>query len=174
MIPEPWSAVVLLVIGAGLAGVSGAIGGSLQAGREHDRWVRQSRMEAYSEFLVAIDALENAVTTDWLRVVFERPHELEAQRGVIADAERRFGAAVSRVYLLGPEVVRNAAMDSHSLLLDRTMVFQRVEDAVGLAALALEDDEQRMESRGLLLALMNRSIGIGPRQPFRRRFRRVE
>lgn len=174
MIPEPWSTIVPIVVGAGLAGIFSLFGGALQSGREHDRWVRQSRMEAYSEFLVALDGWDSAATTDWARVIFDAPRELDKHRVIVADAERRFEAAASRVYLLGPDVVREAAAQYHRVALDRVLAFEQLSRADDLVALDQQDDLARVRARGLLLGLMNRAIGIGPRSWLGRRFRRVE
>ena len=43
--------------GAGLAGLAALLGAWLQARREHRKWVRQERFDAYSEFLTHIDRL---------------------------------------------------------------------------------------------------------------------
>jgi len=174
MITEPWTTVIPLVIGAALAGTFSIFGGALQAGREHDRWIRQSRLEAYSEFLVAIDAWDSAATIDWVRVVVESPQDAALHRRHVVDAERRFAAAASRVYLIGPDIVRAAAEESHSLALDRAVAFEQVSGPADLIAFNLGDDAVQAGARSMLLALMNRAIGIGPRRRFRGRFIRVE
>lgn len=174
MTPEPWSTLIPLVTGAALAGVFSLLGGAVQAGREHDRWIRQSRMEAYSEFLVALDAWDSAATTDWARVVVENPDDAPKHRQLIAEAERSFAAAMSRVYLMGPDVVRGAAADSHNLTLERAFAFEQLLSADDLVGLNAGDDLSQAQARSVLLALMNRAIGIGPRSLLTRRFRRIE
>lgn len=174
MVTEPWTTVIPLVIGAALAGTFSILGGALQSGREHDRWVRQSRLEAYSEFLVALDAWDSAATTGWIRVVLESPQDAASHRRLVVDAERRFEAAASRVYLVGPDVVRASAEQSHSLALDRAIAAEQVSVPEDLTAVDFGDDAVRADTRGMLLALMNRAIGIGPRRRFRGRFVRVE
>ncbi|QEE61170.1 hypothetical protein FVA74_05960 [Salinibacterium sp. dk2585] len=163
-----------LVLGAALAGIFSILGGTLQSGREHDRWIRQSRMEAYTEFLIALDAWDSASTTDRIRMLVERPHDVDKYKSVVSDAERRFGAAVSRVYLLGPDVVRQAAGRCHGLALDRAVAFEQLSEPNDLVNFDVDDADAQAQARGVLLALMNRAIGIGPRSQFGRRFRRVE
>lgn len=133
-----------------------------------------STMEAYSEFLVAIDAWEIAATTDWARVMRRKPADAHVHRKVIVDAERRFAAAASREYPIGPDMVRKVAAEYNELVLDRSIYFEQFSDGNSLAVLEFKDDVALACDRSVLLASMNRATGIGPPRRFRGRFLRVE
>lgn len=148
------------LLGSLLAGGFSLLAPRLQHGRDHARWLRESRLEAYGDFLSAIDLWMDASTTRWLesRLAGGPGHdEYEAKLSVLEDDVRR---TQSRVVLLGPDPLRAVAAEYHYAVLDLIQATQGAE-TLGEAMSVNVDDLQ--SARGLLLGVMNRVLGIPPR-----------
>jgi len=93
------SSLLPAIVGGGIAVVGGAFGVLFQSIREHSRWKRERRYEAYRAFLVEADFLN-------LGLVRTREEGWEFTPEVLQKA----GNAVSGVALVGPQRVYVLAM----------------------------------------------------------------
>lgn len=126
------TALIGALAGAATAGLFSVFAGALQSSREHDRWVRESRYAAYSDFLVAIDAWSVAATTDWIAATFTDPEAIAKNRDHTERLELELSRAQSKVVLIGPDVVRAAAEDYQYAMVEHAELARsvtRVEDA---------------------------------------------
>lgn len=155
-----WIAVVAgiggVVLGAIIAGLFGLLTPRLQNRRDHARWLREARLAAYSDYLGAIDLWMDTSTTRWLE---DRVNGVEQSidRGNLLEDE--VSRAQSKVYLLGPDPVRVVAAEYHHAVLDHIISIQT---ASSLSDAATVDTRALHAARGLVLAMMNRILGIGP------------
>jgi hypothetical protein len=162
-----------VLLGAVLAGGFTLLNGSLLSGREHDRWVRASRLEAYADYLVAVDDWTTAATIGRLDARF-RPTDTAGYERSVRELDRELGRAQSRVALIGPNAVRAAAEAHRLALLDQVERFEQARSERDLEELAEYDDEEVRSNRAVMLGVMNFAVGVGPRKRFGRRFRAVE
>jgi hypothetical protein len=175
MDPSLITALAGALAGAAIAGVFSILVGTVQTGRDHDKWVRETRYAAYSDFLEAADAWHQASTTDWVEALLLGPETLSSHQDDLKTSRLHLNRAQSRIVLLGPDVVRAVGAQYHDLILTDAERHQAIQSAEELPRLLGTDDTTSLqESRGLLLAFMNRAIGIGPRRRFRPKFTRVE
>jgi hypothetical protein len=174
MDPSLITALVGALAGAAIAGVFSILGGAVQTGRDHDKWVRETRYAAYSDFLEAADAWHQASTTDWVEALLLGPERLSSHEADLKSLYLQLSRAQSRVVLIGPDVVRLAGAEYHDLIFSDAEHYQAVRSVDDLPGLLDADTTGLQESRSLLLAFMNRAIGIGPRRRFRPKFARVE
>ncbi|TPW78387.1 hypothetical protein [Schumannella sp. 10F1B-5-1] len=159
---QGWTLLVGLsgvVAGALLSGAFSLVGSVIQGRREQMRWARAARLQAYGDFLAALDTWMDLLCTSWVEHVAagESVEQLEARGEVIAEEVQR---AQSRVVLLGPDAVRNCAGRYHEAVLDRIHSTQAAGNVSTVLAIDLEPLRR---SRSLMLAVMNRSLGLGPR-----------
>ncbi|TPW78092.1 hypothetical protein [Schumannella soli] len=131
---------------------------AVQGRREHRRWIRAARLKAYGEFLASIDTWMQLLCTSWVERVAlgQTTSELEA-RGLVVEEEVQ--RAQSRVVLLGPDPVRACAAQYHHAVIDR---IEATQAAGSIEAVARIDLKPLTEARALMLAVMNRSLGLGP------------
>ncbi len=129
-------AIALLSIfgGAGLATLGGLIGAWIQGRREHARWVREKRYEAYIEWTTLMNYIEAAeIGLNSIRP--ETPKEV--RESVVQDQlalTKRFPSAVAPLNLLGPEAVSDAASEVMGMTAQRQRVPRAAKDAL-LAAM---------------------------------------
>lgn len=149
-----------VLLGALIAGGFSLLIPHLQGKRDHTRWLREARLDAYGEYLAAIDLWMEASTTRWLE---HRLNDAEINDAAYArrlsELEDAVARSQSRVYLLGPDPVRIVAAEYHHAVLDRieaTEVIESIDQA------AMIDLEPLRDARGLLLGVMNRVLGISP------------
>lgn len=150
-----------VLLGALIAGGFSLLIPHLQTRRDHQRWLRESRLDAYGEYLASIDLWMEASTTRWLE------HRLGGDAGMdrgayalrLSELEDAVARSQSRVYLVGPDPVRIVAAEYHHAVLNR---IEATEAADSLDAAAQIDLEPLREARGLLLGVMNRVLGISP------------
>ena len=149
-----------VLAGALIAGGFSLLIPHLQTRRDHQRWLRESRLDAYGEYLASIDLWMEASTTRWLE---HRLGDAGMDRAAYAlrlsELDDAVARSQSRVYLLGPDHVRIVASEYHHAVLDR---IEATEAAESLDAAAKIDLERLREVRGLLLGVMNRVLGIPP------------
>lgn len=138
--------------------VGGFLGASIASRREHNVWLRDKRLVAYTDFLVALDLYYTENTSGRWEAVVGTDHDREnfRDRAVLVDTE--ISRAQSAVVILGPDVMRNVTSEYHFA----------VEDAVGrsqagsLEEAAEHDLRDLAKARGLVLGVMNRVLGIKP------------
>jgi hypothetical protein len=175
MDPSLITALIGALAGAAIAGLFSILGGAVQTGRDHDRWVRETRYAAYSDFLEAADAWHQASTGDWVEALFRGQERLSSHEADLKALSLQLSRAQSRIVLIGPDVVRFAGAQYHNSIFSNAERYQVIQSAEDLPGLVDTDDTSGLqEARGILLALMNRAIGIGPRRRFRPKFARVE
>ena len=175
MDPSLVTALIGALAGAAIAGLFSILGGAVQTSRDHDRWVRETRYAAYSDFLEAADAWHQASTTEWVEALFRGREALSSHEADLKTLHLQLSRAQSRIVLIGPDVVRFAGAQYHNSIFSDAERYQVVQSAEDIPALVNADDTAGLqETRGVLLAFMNRAIGIGPRRRFRPKFARVE
>jgi hypothetical protein len=148
-----------VVVGGLLTGLFSLAAPALQSKRDHQRWLRESRLIAYGDFLAAIDVFTEDATTRQLEVAFR---DEEAQKGLerrIDELDEEVSRAQSRVVLLGPDAVRQVASEYHFATIEH---IQHVQNAKTLEEAASVSIATLQAARGLMLGVMNRTIGIGP------------
>lgn len=132
----------------------------LQTRRDHARWVRESRLTAYSDYLAAIDLWMDAGTIRWLEEKYRGSStERDVDRERLDGLEDAVSRAQSRLVLLGPDPVRIVAAEYHHAVVDR---IAETQDAETLDEAAAVDLVRLREARWLMLGIMNRVLGIGP------------
>lgn len=95
MTVDPLVSLLIGAFGASLIGLVGAlVGAAVQARREHQRWIRQLRFEAYREYQKVIDGIRN---------------DSEMKRVLSADYLNELQQAMGGLRLLGTARVMNAA-----------------------------------------------------------------
>jgi hypothetical protein len=105
-------AVLSIFGGAALTAGAGFIGAWLQSRREHSRWLREQRYEAFSRFMGyqhRIDVIKNksdrldaqmaSASTDAKRDLLLA--DLEAHRSALGELEAAIPDAVTAIYILG-------------------------------------------------------------------------
>jgi hypothetical protein len=91
-----------LLVGALGAAILGLVGAWIQSRREHQKWLRERRYEAYKAFMIDMDAFgELAQTTPSLANALSN-----AKRANLL--QRRFAESFEAVSLLGPKSVNTA------------------------------------------------------------------
>ena len=142
---DPTAQVLLTIFGGALvAALGGLLGVSVQARRDHAKWVRERRYEAFVTAIVLlrdvsarqeqankIRAAGGAARGSGLDQVISRARELEAE----------WPAASAPLAVLGPDGVDNA---------------------LGIAAKALASDDQRglRAAEGALIVTMRKALAI--------------
>ena len=141
-----------VVVGGLLALIGGLVGAVIQAGREHRKWLRERRLDAYLKFL----AIEHHITVigadlEMVRTQIEsetgeaRAHAIEHVKKLMAKLEALGGALpehVTPILLLGPKSVSDA---SENFL------------AAGTAAL---NGEAHKDAERVLIATMRKAIRV--------------
>ena len=108
-----------VVVGGLLALIGGLVGAFIQAGREHRKWLRERRLDAYLKFL----AIEHHITVigadlEMVRTQIEREtgearaHAIEHVKELVAKLETLGGTLpehVTPILLLGPKSVSDAS-----------------------------------------------------------------
>ena len=93
-----------LLVGAFGAALIGLFGAWIQSRREHSRWIRERRYDAYGEFLDVAERLG--------------PQVNRAPRDSEIEEQERFGDALNRLRLVGPDEVWFAAWDYWRALME--------------------------------------------------------
>lgn len=149
-----------VLLGALIAGGFSLLIPHLQSKRDHERWLREARLDAYGDYLTAIDLWMEASTTRWLELRFGSPAlDRGAYAHRLSELEDAVARAQSRVYLVGPDPVRIVAAEYHHAVLYRIEATEEVDSLDNAAAIDLEP---LRDARGLLLGVMNRVLGIAP------------
>lgn len=149
-----------VLCGALIAGGFSLLVPHLQTRRDHARWLRESRLTAYSDYLAAIDLWMDAGTIQWLEARYQRSRtEEDVDLERFDRLEDEVSRAQSRLVLLGPDPVRIVAAEYHHAVVDR---IAQTQNAESLDEAAEVDLDRLREARGLMLGIMNRVLGIGP------------
>lgn len=96
---------VLLVAlgGAAVAALAGLFGAWIQSRREHAKWVRERRYDAFTRFFGYIERLDT-----WAGVNADRPKELRSENPVDPLELQEAAGAIS---ILGPDAMRDAGAE---------------------------------------------------------------
>lgn len=140
--------ILAVVVGASLTALAGLVGSLIQAKRDHAKWLREKRLDAYTQLLTFLHhsiAMEADVADLTAKVdaateanADSLKKALVATQAVVAKVgELRLGAS-SALTVLGPEYVERAA---------RTVMRAKTKDELLAAEAALK-------------AAMRRSLGI--------------
>lgn len=149
-----------VLLGAVVAGGFSILVPHLQNRRDHTRWLRETRLTAYGDFLAAIDLWMESSTTRWLEQELANPSSDRADYdSKLALLEDEVSRAQSRVVLLGPDPVRVVAAGYHHAVLER---IEATQSAESLSVAVAVDLEQLRTARGTMLGVMNRVLGIAP------------
>jgi hypothetical protein len=112
-----WPVVGLIATGGGIAALAGLVGALFQDRREHQRWLRNERLEAYSSLLAETERFH----TDPLRLGPE-------------NKQRTLDALllhVARMQLLGPQVVEKSVDNMTAALMN---AFLHPDDPIATSA----------------------------------------
>lgn len=90
---------------ASLTVIGGLIGAWIQSVREHRKWLRERRFEAYRDFVINMSQLSNLLDTE---ITKKNAESLKAKLDVWSDESTR---AVEAVSMLGPRSVNAAGQD---------------------------------------------------------------
>lgn len=96
---DPWISLLVGALGASLIGLLGA---AIQAAREHRKWLRERRFEAYRAFMVDMNTAQSIVATKPTR------GELENFKQRVKTYAENASHAFEAVSLLGPRNVNRA------------------------------------------------------------------
>jgi len=142
---DPW---VTLLVGALGAALLGLLGATIASRREHAKWVREQRMEAYRGFLRATETVWPSQSSD---------------AGVWREYMDGMGTTLADVRLVGPKAVSEVA-NAH---LDASLTFAgalRQHPTVGgVPHPALREPSERVEmTRDSFVAVAQKELGIRP------------
>lgn len=167
-VPPTIDPVVSLLIGAfgaaSLALVGGFFGASIQSRREHDRWIREIRFDAYKAFLVAIDS---AVSDD------------NQTMAIAVTKWRGIQEAQGGVRLVGPKEMEKAASEWIGAALQYQTICKPLEDfhhsPSHATAKQILQSSDHLEESSVAFALAARDVLKVPgKQPFYRHLRTSE
>lgn len=103
---DPWLTLIVGACGAAALTVAGGlIGAWIQSIREHRKWLRERRHEAYLDFMVVMSKISALAKIDGTP---ENAAQLAAKLAALSDDLIRAGDAVS---ILGPRAVNAAGQD---------------------------------------------------------------
>lgn len=125
---------------------------------EHQKWLRDKRTEAYVAFLTAADLFYEHGGTDFWEAAHTSLDAVRDHAAKTGKLREELNRTQTAVVLLGPTSTRRVAEQYHLLVLDAI-----AESQSGTLDHALELDQSGLiASRGVLLAVMNRVLGIKP------------
>lgn len=162
---DPISVIVgagAVMVGALIAGAFSLLVPHLQTRRDHVRWLREARLNAYSDYLSAIDVWMESATIRWLEAKYDPSPAISPDQERLDRLEDEVSRSQSRLVLLGPDPVRVVTAEYHAAVVDRVTDTQNAETLDDAAAIDLR---RLQEARGLMLGVMNRVLGIGPIWP---------
>jgi hypothetical protein len=148
-----------VLFGALIAGAFSLLVPHLQTRRDHARWLREARLNAYSDYLSAIDVWMDSATIRWLEAKYNPSSTIGPNQERLDRLEDEVSRAQSRLVLLGPDPVRIVTAEYHHAVVGRVADTQNAETVDDAAAIDLQ---RLQEARGLMLGVMNRVLGIGP------------
>ncbi len=103
---DPLLSLLIGAFGASLLTVvGGLIGAWIQSVREHRKWLRERRFEAYRDFIINMSQLSDLLST---KITKENAKAIKARLDVWSDESTR---AIEAVSMLGPRAVNAAGQD---------------------------------------------------------------
>ena len=133
-----------LLVGALGAALLGLLGASIQARREHARWVRERRHEAYNAFMRVADRV--------------RHRDQQANAAADASYYARIFEALGSIRLVGPDAVIDAAKAYG----DAASAYERLELSTDAGAdpTVAPTLERLSSARKVLIDLMRKELGM--------------